>query len=78
MDRVKKPTDLVDKVEAAVLAGVTPRTIERWRKLGHLPAWRDGYGRVFFSRAVVLRYAIDLATFKPEEVAARTKEEGES
>ena len=47
----------VTREEAAQLAGVQPRTINRWSAKGLISVWRpDGpYGRAEYSRLEVLR-----------------------
>jgi hypothetical protein len=45
--------DLVERAEAAQLAGVTERTITRWASLGYLTKYENARGCVAFSRRQV-------------------------
>lgn len=50
-DVMTRPDDLIDRHEAAAIAGVTLRTIARWARSGDLPVYRDNLtGNPYYSR----------------------------
>jgi excisionase family DNA binding protein len=50
------PSDALTKTEAAVMAGVTVRTISRWVKHGHLTRYVGQVNRLKISKAELSRF----------------------
>lgn len=63
--------DWVSSNQAAQLAGVSPRTVQRWATQGLLTAQRDQRGRWQYHRGELIQIAADTSGVTPAEVANR-------